>query len=300
MVGADDVYTNAVFASLAGWEAEVVGVPRAPAGETSDETLGRSLAWAHGADAVSWVRERGGASELVVYDVDSSRVIVRTLDRSPPFDEVTAAAVALTIKTVLRTTRIAPVAERTAPPAATLAPASPRTDSTDLEALVEADGSAARSAEGALEARGGLGLALWPSRRWGFAMRLAAGTGAPVQTVGLDATLLDLSGGLAVRARLPLEPFAIEVGAGASLHAIRLTGRLLAQNADVSVPRVDPSLDGAIAFEWAPASSRVRAGLRGGLGALLRSQRYLIGGVETLSLMPLMLEAGLRVGVRID
>src|SRR5581483_9342746 len=77
--------------------------------------------------AVAWVTTTPARQSLLwLYDAQTDQMTVRSLSVSPPFGEASAAAVALTLKTLLRSTAIAPEAERPSPEVgtATAAPTS--------------------------------------------------------------------------------------------------------------------------------------------------------------------------------
>jgi hypothetical protein len=58
--------------------------------------------------AIVWIDRAGASPHLVVYLAEEGRRLERRLSALPPYDAPTAAAVALTVKTLLRQTRLAP------------------------------------------------------------------------------------------------------------------------------------------------------------------------------------------------
>src|SRR5690606_34545597 len=105
---------EAVRAALAGWPIEVVIEPEGAPGSTmpGSAARARALAEGHGAAAVVWLGRDDGGLALWVYDRESGRAVTRPLPAAPPYDEPTAAAVALTVKTLLRHSTAAPAPAR--------------------------------------------------------------------------------------------------------------------------------------------------------------------------------------------
>jgi hypothetical protein len=119
---------NAVSVALSPWGLRVVpfqGTPP-PQDPTAATESARRMAQAQVAGVVLWIAEpASGPPSLWMYDAQTEQLTVRPLPRAPPYDDAAAAATALTIKTVLRSTTAAPLQERTEPPtAATAATAS--------------------------------------------------------------------------------------------------------------------------------------------------------------------------------
>lgn len=161
LVGADEVSTSAVFSALAAWDVEVVCVHRACLPAADAEASARKHAAVNHADAVSWISvSQAGIATLIVVDMADGRVTTRSLDKAPPYDEATAAAIALTVKSVLRSTTLAPAAERTHRAEATTG--------TGTGVELEVGGGVSRSNVGTMEGRGDLGMSLWPTRVWGL------------------------------------------------------------------------------------------------------------------------------------
>jgi hypothetical protein len=139
LVAAGPELEAAARAALEPWGVVIAVVPGPSPGATAPDSneAARALATAHEANALVWVSEHQGGYALWVYDLATHHVIERTLADGPPFDGATAAAVALSVKTLLRHSAAAPPAERygassrapaRAPaPAPARAPASART-----------------------------------------------------------------------------------------------------------------------------------------------------------------------------
>ena len=292
LVGAAEVSTSAVFSALAAWDVEVVrSVERAPPAADAEASARKHAALNH-ADAVSWISvSQAGIATLIVVDMADGRVTTRSLDKAPPYDEATAAAIALTVKSVLRSTTLAPAAERTHRAEATTG--------TGAGVELEVGGGVSRSNVGTMEGRGDLGMSLWPTRVWGLGLRLSGGPGAEVSTPPLDGTLVNLGAALTARARVPAGRVSFTFELGPALQAVRLSATLRDLGSPVSVPRIDPAVEGGAAFD-VEVGARTRVGVRALGNVLVRSQRFLIGGREALALEPLALQGALRFSVRLD
>ena len=176
----DPELRRAIESALAPWKIEVVVEPTPPA----DETQAHARADASRAQFVVW----RSAADLVVYDRRRE-----TSDRRPSkvgaLDPVTAASVALTVKTLLRLPPLEPVAT-TAPVTTTTATVAP-----GIRYGVEA-GGALRVAHGSQTDVGGrASLALWMQPATSLGLRLAlvgdVGTATDVNHAGFKGTATD-------------------------------------------------------------------------------------------------------------
>jgi hypothetical protein len=106
----------AVSVALSPWGLRVVPAAGSPApSDTTSATEGaRAIARVEAARDVVWIHAApGGQVSLWLYDAQTEQLTVRPLRQVPPYNEAAAAAVALTIKTLLRATRAATPEERT-------------------------------------------------------------------------------------------------------------------------------------------------------------------------------------------
>ncbi len=303
----------AVRAGLSPWGVDVVAVPAPSPGAVmpdSGEAAAR-VARAHGADAVVWVSASEGGHALWMYEARDARVVARRLAGGPPFDEPTAAAVALSVKTLLRHSSVAPPRERwSAPeppgepepsssaPGATPAADAPREADGPVLALRAASaGRARRTRPAEIEPRLGLGLVWWPGagELFGVAVDVASGPGVSIADRRFEGRLLDNEATLSaiVRASLVGPTLArAELGVGAQLSL--LDGAVLEAAVPVEVWRINPTARAALGLDWRAAAGLV-IGLRGGISLLGRTQRYLVRGNEVLSLAPVALDAAVYV-----
>ncbi len=313
MVSAPPGLEEAVETALAGWPIQVTSASGDPgASMPAAGEKARAIGQAEGAGAVVWTANDGSGQAVWVLDVDSGRVTARRLPQPPPWDEPTAAAVALTIKTLLRHSRVAPVLERYGVEEARealraelvasrpAAPAPERAWSLRLATLV---GARIRPTEGRdLELRLGAGVELAPALLAGRAAavaRVRSGTGVELNQPDFTGRYYDLTASLGAAARiLAWRRVALVPAAGASFHFTSIDGSIKSQGARGSASRVNPSLDGALAIE-VQVGQLLRVSVGGELSYALRRQVYLVAGDPVLTLPRLESEIGAALSVPI-
>src|SRR5260370_10999439 len=205
-VEADSRVLTALDVALTPWSLSVGPAPGPPPeGDLeSASARARAIAAAQGAGAVVWIAKARGPDEtgsLCVYDAQTGQLVVRPLTVAPPLNDAAAAAIALSVKTILRSSplseveapapAVVPPAPRTVPPVpvAPEQPAPPQVRETAsvwrLEAIV---GARTPTGTGNLaEPRAALGLSAWPQAFGGhFALGavLEAGPGVPIDSAG--------------------------------------------------------------------------------------------------------------------
>jgi hypothetical protein len=333
LVSPGQALESAARTALEPWAIEIAVVDGPSPGATApraNETA-RELALAHAAGAVVWVSQSKQAYAVWVYDFETDQVLSRRLAGPPPFDAPAAAAVALSVKTLLRHSAAAPESERYGaelPPTAAEETAGAPHDATPAVASVrglELDAqspevSADRRADAALswldlqfdvtlgfglarsrgsvEPRFGGMVAFWPQvGPFGVSVRGAIGTGVSLDASRVDGRLLDVNTTLEARARhVLLRELQLSAAAGPGLHVTVLDGSLRTGGRDVRALRGVPSVELELAADWL-ASRRFRVGLRGGLSWLLRPQRYLVRGQPVLELSRTAFETGLTAAL---
>lgn len=294
LVAIDGELTRAVHTSLAPWGTELVSVDGdAPASMPLASDRGRAIAAEHHADAVVWISASDAGPALWVYDVEADRSLARALTSAPPFDEATAAAVALTIKTLLRHSAVAPTSERAAPPP-TSSPPAPRI------AQVELGGGllALATAPSDVEPRLSLAVSLWPTELSGivgFSLGARTGPGIAVRTADANGRWTSTLVALGVRVRADLGLF----DAGAGIEAGVLVTTLDVQlGASHEAHLVRAGFGGA---GWGEVGVRpdsaLRIALRAGASILLPYERYLQRGALVLDVSPVALLAELSFAV---
>ena len=324
---------TAVRSALEPWGVQVLIVPGPSPGATAPDSneAARALATAHGATALAWVSEHDGRHALWVYDLATHHAIERALTQAPPFDGAASAALALTVKTLLRHSAAAPPDQRygvneagaartpapvpapvpagnppgQAPTAVPAAPADPR-EAGDAGARSLAPSrfelalrGAARfgaTDRGAVEGRFGLAASWWPARG-PFGMTAGATLGPPLalRDARFDGQLFDAAGSLALAARHDFtQQVRAQAALQAALHLLRLHGTLPDESRDLSVTRASPSLALELGADWALAGP-LRLGLYAQLTFLIRTERYLVHEQTILELTHLAAQAGLTL-----
>src|SRR5581483_7720600 len=188
----DVVLEHAIATALQPWDLEVLPlheVRPSPALPQAASQAERIAADAHAA-AVIWVTGDGPDSALWVFDAETQQLIARRVEFTAPIDPAVAAAMALSAKTLLRLSTVAPPVERLAPPP------SPRTQ-LRLEAQLVGFQAQFGDPKGA-ELRFGAALAWYPKqlgRHLGLALAVSGGLGADVGPLILG-KLSDLTLGL--------------------------------------------------------------------------------------------------------
>lgn len=311
MVAAPAGLEEALEAALAGWPIQVSSASGDPgatmpaAGEKA-----RAIGQAEGVGAVVWIASDGTGHAVWVLDVDSGRVTARRLPQPPPYDEPTAAAVALTIKTLLRHGRVTPVLERYGVEEARevlraeVAASRPPAAAPAREPLVRLDtiaGARIRPTEGRdVELRLGAGLRYqpaWLGGRGAAVARIRSGTGVGLNEPDFIGRYTDVQASLGAAARfLSWRRLAVVPAAGASLHFTSIDGSIRSQGARGRASRVNPSIDGAIAIEL-QVGQLVRLSVSGELSYALRRQVYLVAGDPVLTLPRLEGEIGAALSV---
>ncbi len=114
LVDRGEELADAVRIALEPWSVTFVIVTDQSPGPTAPmaNQLARELALHHGAGAAVWISQHERGYALWIYDVASNHAVSRRLTTPPPFDAPAAAAVALSVKTLLRHSASAPEGER--------------------------------------------------------------------------------------------------------------------------------------------------------------------------------------------
>lgn len=329
---------DAVGVALSPWGLRVVPISAPQPATTSIATAAaaaRVIAHEHDAAVVLWISAPGGGEpSLWLYEAQTEQISVRPLSQPPPFDDASAAAVALTVKMLLRSTAVAPPKERIAPAVPAVPSASTSVSAPQPSASASAAPSASTMppvpppverapAEGTTHAlraeamvlahlptgarddvapRAGLSVAYWP-RAWrervGFGAGVKGGLNEDVSsgtfTGSLSDTVLDLN----ARGMLARDALSLELAVGPSLHVTSLSGAVSAGARSVSVQRGDAALDASLVPQLS-LGARVRLGLFLGASVLLRTQRYTVGQDLVLRLPPLGFDLGGRASLALD
>jgi hypothetical protein len=110
VLGPDEELFRAISLALSAWGVETVQSDLPPPEASQPEAVERAteLARQLGVEAVVWISRTERGSLVWVFDARAGDVTTRILAQTPPFDSAAAAAVALSVKTVLRSTVVAP------------------------------------------------------------------------------------------------------------------------------------------------------------------------------------------------
>jgi hypothetical protein len=236
--------------------------------------LSRRLA----ASVLVWISSSDQGSLLWIYELDTDEVSTRELGAAPPFSSPDAAAVALSLKTLLRTTEVAPQAERFG-----AAPARPEPPVQHL--TLEAGGDVRYLARATTEVRATVGGVWWfrpAPTRFGAGLEFGAGPGVQLERPNFVGQFrqLSLSGALIWQV-VGNRFLASALSAGASAHFSELSGFSENVGRSAVTRRVVPSLD---------AGTEVDLSLGAG---------YLVQGAAVFELWPIAAEFGVRLGVNL-
>ncbi len=295
-VDPDAELTHALDLALAPWGASVVALRLQAPGATMPFAFDRARAIAEDAhaDVVVWVSAEQGEYALWIYDVASDHIGSRRLQSQPPFDAATAAAVALAVKTLLRGTVVAPVAERFgAPP--------PREARWALGVDMAASGRFGTPT--LAEARLGVVATAWPAawgHRWGVELSAETGAGAAVATDGFTGSLRDQVTRLGFVAHVPLSgAAAFEASLGGGLHLVELDGVVRTDSSSTASAHLDAALEPRLGLCFRTLGGRLELSPWVGVSLLTRWQRYLVDGARTVEVGPLVAQGALTVAVAI-
>lgn len=277
----DEELLRALVLALSPWGVEPVRSDVPPPLASASEAIPTAarLSQELGVEAVVWVSSTERGALLWVFDAHTGEVMTRFLQVPPPFDSATAAAVALSVKTVLRPSLVAP------PPQARDQPAPPAVPPSDPLFAVELGGGGRWLSPGEVQLRGELAAVAWiaAARRLGLSLELSNAPGLRLEDPRFRGRYRELALGGKVRFRLAHGPGAsVAVALGGAARWTRLSGTLLADSEQRSVGRLDPSID---------LESSAGLGVAGGvyLGAALGAtyfptyRRYLVEGAPVFS-----------------
>jgi hypothetical protein len=254
-------------------------------------------------DALVWVTRLEQGSLIWVFDAATGDVTVRRLPESWPFDSAAAAAVALSVKTALRTTAVAPPGERLVsrnvlpadePPEVRAAPLNARRRVT-LE--VGAAGRWLTRDALALELHLAGSLWLLAQQNLGLSLGMSWSPGLAIEDPSYRGRYRDSSAfGRACFRPLHGSMFSTTVALGGALHLTALEGTLLANSEESVVHRVLASVD---------VQASVAANVTGPiyLGAWLGAAywpahlRYLVAGRPVFTPAQLPASLGIFCGV---
>lgn len=292
---------DATRLALAAWKIplQTTDSPAPSADMPGASDSARALCTELDARALVWITVNDDGPALWVYDIDDDRVAVRRLTIAPPFDQASAASVALTIKTLLMHSATAPPESRFGATPVASSAGSPSPPQLPAPAALW-------FAEGALFARHSLAdddslelrMSLAVRRSWHHYQLGVAATVGPGRTVNGDSFrghFSDLGLSMWIRRPWHLGRWQLSPELNAALHATKISGTLLSTNTGIADRRFNPSL--GLGTMLVRSFARVSLGLGVRSSLFLRSQRYLVGGRSVLDLPTVDVEVGAYLSV---
>jgi hypothetical protein len=291
VVAQDAELASSLVTALSPWNVDVRAIEASAPGASmpGSSERGRAIAESEGADAVVWLSESEDGWAVWVYDRAEDRAMARRLASGPPFDAPTAAAIALSIVTLLRDSAVAPPSERRRPPEPPPAPPvllapSPSYREGRIEVAIGAEGWA--TDPDAVEARIALAASFWPrelSESLGFGLAVRSGMGVGVTHEALSARLLEVRALARVHARARIAgPLSLGGLLGLGVRVTVLEGSLDGQRAEVVRAAGVLELQGELGVEAGPISFALRAGA----AATPWLHAYEIDGAPVLATQP--------------
>jgi hypothetical protein len=299
VLGSDEELLRALSVSLSPWGVETtqsdLPPPEAsqPAAVEGASTLARQLR----VEAVVWISRTERGSLLWVFDARAGDVTTRILSERPPFDSAAAASVALSVKTVLRSSVVAPPDERFGaqqpPPPVEPAPAK-------RVFALEVGAGTHWVAEGQAEPRLTLGAVAWvaAARRVGLTLDWAYGPGLDIDEDGFRGRYRELVASGGVRFRWLNEPdISAALSLGGGVHWVKLEGTLVDSELERTVHRVNASIDADANIDV--HFDRFYLGALLGVACSPGYQRYLVEGEPVFSPWPFVVGLGGYGGVEL-
>lgn len=315
VIGGGRAFKDALTTALEPWHLEIVAgdAPAPKAAMPRAQTEAKAIAERLGASGVVWISAADDERALFVFDGETDLVISQSLASTLPFDPPSAAAAALSVKTLLRSSHVAPVSERIGaeaapppPPPAPTASEPPRVPDADVAPRPREEllppirielGGGARAIADDVDARIDAGASVFfgPARRWGVGLVVHGGPGLGVDGDRFRGRFDELAASPSLRLRLPLGgPIVLEPRAGVTLHATSIDGVAVATARAAKESRLDGSVDaGAVLDVMVGRATSV--GLALDAAYVLRWQRYLVDGASVLELHPFQAAVGLRL-----
>ena len=296
-IDVDPELQRAIVGALTPWNVEIVpqAAPAPPFDVSGAMSAAERIASASGARAVVWVVLPSDEAHwsLWIYDADAHQITVRALPAPPPYDEVSAAALALTVKTVLRNVVTGPKRH--------IEPASPRAPVFHHRFRLQAIGSIRfpTNAASAVEPRWGLAASWWPPwfrQRVGLAFDVSNGGGAALSHPLFSGQFRDSTIRFTVAGDLPLARWvSLTSGLGAGIHFSSIEGVMPGTGLYGHATRTAPALELVVALNVRVAGLLV--GPCVGASFLGHYQRYSALDQPVLDVPPVHLETGVRIGV---
>lgn len=296
LVDADPQLEHAVSLALSPWNVPSQVIHEASPGTDLPGAARRAALLAHRlhASIIVWVSPSDSGSLLWIYETDRDEVSTRELAEGPPFSSPEAASVALSLKTLLRTTEVAPQAER-------FGAAPPRPEPHSPRLTFRALGDVRYFSRATTEVRAALSGVWWfpAPMRLGLGFCLGTGSGVAIRRGDFSGHFRQPSISAALAWQIAGNRlFGSSLYAGGSLHFSELSGFSESIGASSSTLRVVPSLDAGAELDLSLGNGfLVGTGVRALY--LPRPERYLVKGETVFELWPIATEFGVRVGLNL-
>ena len=294
---------SAVRIALDAWGIDIVVIDQGAPGSTMPASADRArdVARENQAGAVVWIGRDDSGHALWMFDSQSGRVTARRLSSGPPFDDPTAAAVALSVKTLLRHSAVAPVVERYgAEEALKITP--PRPPAARRVHVMVGSGLGVRLRPGSSagpEPRIRLGVRVEPLSWLGIGAAIAAGPGVAVDQPGFVGHYTDLQVHGGATGTIGLTPaLALEAGLGLSIHRTQIDGSVSQSGQHARRTRWNPTVDVSADAAWSVGGVVLTLGGEGSVAA--QRQDYRVRGQSVLAIpeVEIEIEAGARFPLR--
>ncbi len=309
----DEELLRAISLALSPWGIETRSSDQQPPTPSQPEAVRGAASLAHQLDveALVWVTTYERGCLLWVFDAGTGDITTRMLPESPPFDGAGAAAVALSVKTVLRTSAIAPPQERygssqQATPSPPAAP--PKTERVQLYAplpdqnyiaAMEVGAGGYLLSRGQLDFRGEVAGLLWlPTLdRLGFRLDISSGPGTGITEAAYTGRYREVVVGGKVRWRLVnAGALTAVVGLGGAAHWAVLDGTLTADSGESSASRLNGSVDLETGANFS-LSQRIYLGVAARAAYFPKYRRYHVNKEPVFSPWPVQSNLAVYFGV---
>jgi hypothetical protein len=302
----DDELMRAISLSLSPWGVDAIESDEPPPQPLQPEAVqvASRLATELGVQAIVWISPAERGSLLWVFDARAGEITTRLVGETPPFDSAAAAAVALSVKTVLRSSVVAPPAERFgAQPPPSLPVEAPRVEAPREEHVLALEIGAGASfiADDQVEAELEIAAVAWiaAARRLGLSLELSFGPGLRIEDELYRGHYREIVLGGKARFRFVHEPgVSADMALGGALHFARLQGEVVESSLERSVTRLNPSLDAELSASI-PIGSAAYVGASAEVGYLPAYQRYLVEGTPVFSPWPVTFGFGGHFGIEL-
>ncbi|MDF3068352.1 MAG: hypothetical protein K0R38_3953 [Polyangiaceae bacterium] len=300
LIDPDDELDHAVALALSPWGMSVLVKHDAAPGTslpTASERA-RALAVEWHVSAVVWLSPSEHGSLLWIYELETDSVSTRQLAEAPPFSSPSAASVALTLKSLLRTGPV--VRPSSTPPPTPTPPSAPAVPAPGQKFTANAELSLRYLARAAHETRGAVGGVWWLGARpsqWGIGLKASAGPGIDIGRGAFTGQLRQLSLSAGVSWRVIGSRFiASSLIAGVSGHYTELNGFDRELERATALRRLAASIDAGSEVTLSLLGP-VRAGF--GVRAMYFPvrERYLAHGTPVFESWPVAAEFGASLGV---